>query len=88
MINGFYNCLSKKFTIFREQMNFEKYLINRCIREPIPMDSGELTPDKPTKKSGGWNKTFGMNEEGTVNETGTSDPSGRRGRQQVYPCLY
>jgi len=66
----------KKDSIFREAMNCEKYTLNRGITALIHTGSGELTPDKISKKSVRWNKTPGMNDEGTVNEAGTSDPSG------------
>jgi hypothetical protein len=42
----------------------------------IPMGSKELKPDKISKKSVGWNKTFRMNEEGNANESGTTDLQG------------
>jgi hypothetical protein len=42
--------------------------------KPVPMVSGELTPDKLGKKSVRWSKIFGNNDEGTVDEAGTSQP--------------
>jgi len=48
---------------------------------PVPMGSGELTPDKPIKKGVRWSKTSRLYDGGTVDEAGTSNPSGMRGCQ-------
>jgi len=42
--------MSKKAPTFREEMNSEMFNNPREIIAPVPMGSGELTPDKPIKK--------------------------------------
>jgi len=73
--------MSKKVPFFREEMNCEMFNNPREITIPVPTDSREFTPDKPHKSGVRWNKTFGINDKGTVDEAGTSNPSGMRGCQ-------
>jgi len=74
--------MGKKAPTFREEMNCGKISNSYNIARSVPTGSGELTPDKPHKSGGRWNKTFGINDKGTVYEAGTSHPLGRRGCQK------
>jgi len=76
-----YKFMSKKAPFFREEMNCGKFNNFCTIAGSVPTGSGELTPDKLSKKSVRWNKTSGLHDGGTVDEAGTSDPLGRRGCQ-------
>jgi len=62
-------------------MNCGKFNNFCTIATSVPTGSGELTPDKPHKSGVRWNKTFGINDKGTVDEAGTSDALARRGCQ-------
>jgi len=62
-----------------EEMNCEVFNNSKNLTEPVPMGSGELTPDKPIKMGVRWSKTSGLHDGGTVDEAGASNPSGMRG---------
>jgi len=77
-----YESMSKKAPAFREEMNCEMFTNLGGMEDSIPTGSGELTPDKLSKKSVRWNKTSGLHDGGTVDEAENPDPSGRRGYQR------
>jgi hypothetical protein len=50
-----YKYMGKKAPTFREEINWEMFTNLGGMEDSIPTGSGELTPDKLSKKSVRWN---------------------------------